>query len=244
MAALGSSPPVWPGCAVAGCVSSAAGFVYRIFPLHRVPRSREHPYFNPDGSDSRSACPLRDSDAVSAHVNSGSRVLAFGEMKKDGPFEEPAMEINGIAHVSLTAGDLKRSVAFYRELLPFLGLTPIADTDDVFYGVGGRTGIALRRRTAPLDDIRFDQTGLACIICVFGRAAARTWTTLICFCKVWMRGLSASRARTISCPATIRCCSKTRMASGSSSIMFQDMVFSKTNRPVSEGAAHPGSLAG
>jgi catechol 2,3-dioxygenase-like lactoylglutathione lyase family enzyme len=67
------------------------------------------------------------------------------------------MEINGIAHISLTAGDFGRSAAFYRELLPFLGLKPIADNDDVFYCVGGRTGIALRRRTSPLDDTCFDQ---------------------------------------------------------------------------------------
>ena len=37
------------------------------------------------------------------------------------------MEINGIAHVVLTAGDFARSRAFYGELLPFLGLAPVID---------------------------------------------------------------------------------------------------------------------
>jgi hypothetical protein len=56
------------------------------------------------------------------------------------------MEINGIAHVSLTVSDFERSVAFYRELLPFLGLKPVVDNGNSFYCVGGRTGIAIRRR--------------------------------------------------------------------------------------------------
>ena len=32
------------------------------------------------------------------------------------------MEVNGIAHIFLTASNYKRSREFYRELLPFLGL--------------------------------------------------------------------------------------------------------------------------
>ena len=40
------------------------------------------------------------------------------------------MEINGIAHVFLTAGDFDRSVVFYRKLLPFLGLKPVGENED------------------------------------------------------------------------------------------------------------------
>jgi catechol 2,3-dioxygenase-like lactoylglutathione lyase family enzyme len=54
------------------------------------------------------------------------------------------MEINGVAHVFLTASDFERSRAFYRELLPFLGMAPVIDTDDTYYCVGGRTGVAIR----------------------------------------------------------------------------------------------------
>jgi len=54
------------------------------------------------------------------------------------------MEINGIAHVMITAGDFARSRAFYRELLPFLGLKPVIDTQGWYYCVGGRTAFGIR----------------------------------------------------------------------------------------------------
>ena len=52
------------------------------------------------------------------------------------------MEINGVAHTFITAGDFKAARAFYGQLLPFLGLTIVADTENTFYCVGGRTGFA------------------------------------------------------------------------------------------------------
>jgi catechol 2,3-dioxygenase-like lactoylglutathione lyase family enzyme len=55
-----------------------------------------------------------------------------------------AMEINGVAHTFVTAGDFEKSRAFYRQLLPFLGLTPVMDQPGVFYCVGGRTGFAVQ----------------------------------------------------------------------------------------------------
>jgi catechol 2,3-dioxygenase-like lactoylglutathione lyase family enzyme len=54
------------------------------------------------------------------------------------------MEINGIAHVMLTASDFKRSREFYRELLPFLGLRPMIDSAGWYYCVGGRTAFGIR----------------------------------------------------------------------------------------------------
>ena len=55
------------------------------------------------------------------------------------------MEINGVAHTFITAGDFERSVAFYRQLLPYLGLQEVADSEDTYYCVGGRTGFGIRR---------------------------------------------------------------------------------------------------
>ena len=55
------------------------------------------------------------------------------------------MEINGVAHTFITAGDFEKSVAFYRLLLPFLGLKEVADSPDTYYCVGGRTGFGIRR---------------------------------------------------------------------------------------------------
>jgi catechol 2,3-dioxygenase-like lactoylglutathione lyase family enzyme len=54
-----------------------------------------------------------------------------------------SMEVNGIAHIFLTASNFERSRAFYRKLLPFLGLKPVIDTDTTYYCVGGRTAIGI-----------------------------------------------------------------------------------------------------
>jgi catechol 2,3-dioxygenase-like lactoylglutathione lyase family enzyme len=42
------------------------------------------------------------------------------------------MEINGVAHTFITAGDFAAARAFYAQLLPFLGLTVVADTVNTF----------------------------------------------------------------------------------------------------------------
>ena len=67
------------------------------------------------------------------------------------------MEINGIAHIFITAHDFERSREFYSRLLPFLGLTCVADVSgSTYYCVGGRTGFGVQ---APLADThpRFEQ---------------------------------------------------------------------------------------
>jgi len=55
------------------------------------------------------------------------------------------VEINGVAHTFITAGDFEASRDFYRQLLPFLGLKEVADSPDTYYCVGGRTGFGIRR---------------------------------------------------------------------------------------------------
>jgi catechol 2,3-dioxygenase-like lactoylglutathione lyase family enzyme len=67
------------------------------------------------------------------------------------------MEINGVAHVFLTVGDLARSAPFYRDLLGFLGLTTIIDTDGMLYCVGGRTAVGIQRGDAGQAGTRFVQ---------------------------------------------------------------------------------------
>ena len=68
------------------------------------------------------------------------------------------MEINGIAHLFLTVGDVAAAIPFYEKLLPFLGLKPIIQTDTYLYYVGGRTAVGV----AAADDAhradRFVQT--------------------------------------------------------------------------------------
>jgi catechol 2,3-dioxygenase-like lactoylglutathione lyase family enzyme len=56
------------------------------------------------------------------------------------------MEINGIAHIIVTVSKFDECVAFYRRLLPFLGLSRIVyDQEDYFYCIGGRTGFGISR---------------------------------------------------------------------------------------------------
>ena len=66
------------------------------------------------------------------------------------------MEINGVAHIFITACDFPRTQAFYKQLLPFLGLTTVADTPQTYYAVGGRTGFGVHA-PAPGKEARFDQ---------------------------------------------------------------------------------------
>lgn len=67
------------------------------------------------------------------------------------------MEINGVAHTFITAGDFAASRAFYGKLLPFLGLTVVADTHNTFYCVGGRTGFGIHAPSAEHAGQRFKQ---------------------------------------------------------------------------------------
>jgi len=60
-----------------------------------------------------------------------------------------SISINGIAHIYLTVQDFDRALPFYRELLAFLEMQCLVDTDDLYYCVGGRTGVGIRRARHP-----------------------------------------------------------------------------------------------
>jgi len=67
------------------------------------------------------------------------------------------MEINGIAHTFLTVGDFPAARAFYGQLLPFLGLSPVMDSEGIYYCVGGRTAVGIRASEQQKSENRFDQ---------------------------------------------------------------------------------------
>ena len=67
------------------------------------------------------------------------------------------MEINGVAHTFITAGDFAAARKFYGQLLPFLGLTVVADTSNTFYCVGGRTGFGIHAPAAEYAGQRIKQ---------------------------------------------------------------------------------------
>ena len=58
----------------------------------------------------------------------------------------PGIEINGVAHVILRVSRITECIAFYDELMPFLGLRAVSPRSGEFvYYVGGRTALAIRR---------------------------------------------------------------------------------------------------
>lgn len=65
-------------------------------------------------------------------------------------------DLNGVAHVILTAGDFARSTAFWRQMIARLDLKLVLDSDAMLYGVGGRTAIGIRRGADT--GARFDQS--------------------------------------------------------------------------------------
>ena len=67
------------------------------------------------------------------------------------------MDINGVAHTFITAGDFERSRAFYKQLLPFLGMKEVMDTAGTYYCVGGRTGVGIRAPAPQHQGERFVQ---------------------------------------------------------------------------------------
>lgn len=66
-------------------------------------------------------------------------------------------DLNGVAHVILTAGDFKRSTDFWRQMIAYLDLKLVLDSDAMLYGVGGRTAIGIRTGSPKNAGKRFDQ---------------------------------------------------------------------------------------
>lgn len=67
------------------------------------------------------------------------------------------IEINGMAHVTLTVSDWQRCRPFYERLLAFLGLNEVFGGDDFIYFVGGRTALGVHRGDTSVAGQRFVQ---------------------------------------------------------------------------------------
>lgn len=67
------------------------------------------------------------------------------------------MEINGVAHVMLTAGDFEACRPFYEKLLPFLGLRQVIKSHTMLYYVGGRTAVGVVKADEQYRGERFVQ---------------------------------------------------------------------------------------
>jgi catechol 2,3-dioxygenase-like lactoylglutathione lyase family enzyme len=55
------------------------------------------------------------------------------------------MEINGVAHLILRVNRFDECVAFYDQLMPYLGLHAVHHDEHFVYYVGGRTAFGIRR---------------------------------------------------------------------------------------------------
>ncbi|MFU8817393.1 MAG: VOC family protein [Pseudomonadales bacterium] len=64
--------------------------------------------------------------------------------------------INGIAHIYITVAEFESAKSFYAELLALFDMRCLVDTDDLYYCVGARTGVGIRRarRPEPFDQYR------------------------------------------------------------------------------------------
>jgi len=83
------------------------------------------------------------------------------------------ISINGVAHIYITVQDITRCRDFYGALLSFFGMVCLVDTAELYYCVGGRTGIGIRAATAAHAATSFDQyrAGLH-HLCLRARSAA------------------------------------------------------------------------
>ncbi|MEP7210137.1 MAG: VOC family protein [Alphaproteobacteria bacterium] len=119
------------------------------------------------------------------------------------------IEINGIAHIQITAGRYGPAREFYRKLLPFLGLKEVMDTESGYYCVGGRTGVLVSAPAPEHEGERFVQR--------------RVGLHHVCF-RVRSRGdIDAAHAfiRTLDVPI-IRAPQEDGWAPGYYSILFED----------------------
>jgi catechol 2,3-dioxygenase-like lactoylglutathione lyase family enzyme len=66
-------------------------------------------------------------------------------------------EINGIAHIQLTVTSMARSVPFYERLLKALGMIVLMRSGEMFYCIGGRTGVAICPASVEQSAVGFDQ---------------------------------------------------------------------------------------
>jgi catechol 2,3-dioxygenase-like lactoylglutathione lyase family enzyme len=65
---------------------------------------------------------------------------------------------NGVAHIQLTVGDVAMSRPFYyRLLVETFGMRVQYDAPDIFYCIGGRTGVLIRGAAPEHREARFDQ---------------------------------------------------------------------------------------
>jgi catechol 2,3-dioxygenase-like lactoylglutathione lyase family enzyme len=67
------------------------------------------------------------------------------------------IDINGIAHLYIVVQDMVQARPFYEKLLAFFGMTCLVDTPELYYCIGGRTGVGIRAASDAYRHTPFDQ---------------------------------------------------------------------------------------
>jgi len=67
------------------------------------------------------------------------------------------VQLNGIAHLYITVADYDACLPFYERLLPFFDMRCLVRTESLYYCVGSRTGIGIRRAEPEHRGTAFDQ---------------------------------------------------------------------------------------
>jgi catechol 2,3-dioxygenase-like lactoylglutathione lyase family enzyme len=67
------------------------------------------------------------------------------------------MELNGIAHLQLTANDAARSLPFWEKLCHYFEMKTLLKSETMVYCIGSRTGILVREAPPEKRGARFDQ---------------------------------------------------------------------------------------
>jgi hypothetical protein len=119
------------------------------------------------------------------------------------------IQINGMAHVILCVSDFDAARKFYERLLPALGMTPVCDTDKLFYCVAGALLSASSLRMLASASSR---AGSGCTTCACAHARARISIDYTICCVRWALPSFMRRRTAHGHRAITRCCSKTLMA--------------------------------
>ena len=68
-----------------------------------------------------------------------------------------SIELNGIAHIQLTANDAGRSLPFWERLCHFFEMKTLIKNETMVYCIGSRTGVLVREAPSEKRSARFDQ---------------------------------------------------------------------------------------
>ena len=74
--------------------------------------------------------------------------------------EEKNIQVNGIAHIALSVKCLTISKKFYKQLMPFLGLSTVHESDKSIYFIGSRTGILIQEINKKNFNANFSQNNV------------------------------------------------------------------------------------